>query len=541
VKNGHFPEGIEKLSAIPNHKARAIEAFPPKPLALPSPIVEVPSLDETLAKQMLPEPLALWAIDHSQRLCVPIESFAVLALSALSGVVGRQIGIQPKKNDTEWFELPCRWAAIIAPPSEKKSATLNEALRPIGILESRAKEEFQAHEATHRAAAMSIKAQMESVRETMKAAAKNDDSDGLKKAEESYAELEQKAKEAIYTEHRYRTSDSTIEKLGELLVQNPNGLLVTRDELSGWISGLERMGREQDRAFYLEAWSGKSSFPVDRIGRESLYIPALCLTLIGTIQPDRLKTLVYEAAQGTSGGDGLLQRFQLMVQPDRLPYSGIVDRAPHQEARERYQKLFEKLASLTPEEFGARGAPDEIQRVGFSEEAQSVFYVWLEAHEKKLRSGAIASPALEAHLGKYSGLMPALALLFHLIDGTEGRLQFGEQVSGQSAKRAAEWCRFLEVHAGRVYSLAEQPEFQGATELSKKIMSGRIKDGIPIREIYRPQWSFLKTSHQVDAAIEVLEKHGWLRREIAPTGGAPTHLIRLHPDLIPEGSGDVEV
>jgi predicted RNA binding protein with dsRBD fold (UPF0201 family) len=52
---------------------------------------------------------------------------------------------------------------------------------------------------------------------------------------------------------RFTTNDSTIEKLGELLRDNPAGLLVTRDEVTGLLSTWDKEGREADRAFYLEA------------------------------------------------------------------------------------------------------------------------------------------------------------------------------------------------------------------------------------------------------------------------------------------------
>jgi hypothetical protein len=66
---------------------------------------------------------------------------------------------------------------------------------------------------------------------------------------------------------RYKTNDSTVEKLGELLRDNPAGLLVQRDELVDLLASWEREDRQGDRAFFLEAWNGDQSFDTDRIGR----------------------------------------------------------------------------------------------------------------------------------------------------------------------------------------------------------------------------------------------------------------------------------
>jgi len=41
-------------------------------------------------------------------------------------------------------------------------------------------------------------------------------------------------------ERRYVVNDTTVEKLGELLNQNPNGLLLFRDELSGFLRLMAR-------------------------------------------------------------------------------------------------------------------------------------------------------------------------------------------------------------------------------------------------------------------------------------------------------------
>src|SRR5262249_57951207 len=40
--------------------------------------------------------------------------------------------------------------------------------------------------------------------------------------------------------HRVVTSDPTIEKLADLLEDNPRGLLVARDELGGWLGSFTR-------------------------------------------------------------------------------------------------------------------------------------------------------------------------------------------------------------------------------------------------------------------------------------------------------------
>jgi hypothetical protein len=100
---------------------------------------------------------------------------------------------------------------------------------------------------------------------------------------------------ALRSVRRYKTEDATVEKISKILLENPRGILVHRDELSGWLRNLDKQGREGDRSFYLESWNGTGSFDVDRIGRGSLHIPALCLSILGSIQPGPLSSYVYQA------------------------------------------------------------------------------------------------------------------------------------------------------------------------------------------------------------------------------------------------------
>jgi Protein of unknown function (DUF3987) len=78
--------------------------------------------------------------------------------------------------------------------------------------------------------------------------------------------------QATPVRRRLIVNDTTVEKLGELLNQNPNGVLIFRDELTGFLRTLDCESHETDRAFYLEAWNGTRRFVHDRIGRGTIDI-----------------------------------------------------------------------------------------------------------------------------------------------------------------------------------------------------------------------------------------------------------------------------
>src|SRR5262249_40222410 len=88
---------------------------------------------------------------------------------------------------------------------------------------------------------------------------------------------------------RLIVNDATYEKVQDILSKNQLGLVVIRDELTGLLASLERHGQEGARQFYLTAWSGSSPYNIDRIERGSICLEHTCLSLLGAIQPMRLR------------------------------------------------------------------------------------------------------------------------------------------------------------------------------------------------------------------------------------------------------------
>src|SRR5215217_2806293 len=85
----------------------------------------------------------------------------------------------------------------------------------------------------------------------------------------------------------------------------------------------------------------------------------------------------------------------------------------------------------------------------------------------------------------------------------------------------------------RVYSpLMDTPE-RRAELLLHKILTKESKPGAKVREIYRKQWSGLKTHESVVEALAILSHHGWVRvAKVNPAGrGRPTEVLQVHPEL----------
>lgn len=332
---------------------------------------------------------------------------------------------------------------------------------------------------------------------------------------------------------RFKTNDTTVEKLGELLRENPTGLLVMRDELVGLISSWDKDGREGERAFYLEAWNGNGSFDTDRIGRGSIFIPTLCVSIFGGIQPDKLIAYLEQAANALAN-DGMLQRFQVLVYPDHRAWEWR-DRIPEKDARDRAANVFETLAEFDPAALGATPADSFVKfpYFRFDDEAQEIFVEWSgELHRTKLP--AEDHPIIAQHLAKYDKLFPALALILHLMDcAATGRRG---PVTRQAALRAAAWCEYLEAHARRCYGLLVDDGLRAAKALAVKVRQGKLQDGFTARDIRRNQWRGLTTDEAVQAALDWLEDEDWLRTvEVGGTGpgtGRRTWRYSINPKAV---------
>lgn len=312
----------------------------PLPVGLPP----VPELDPVL----LPQALRPWLEDVAERVQCPLEYPAVGAMVALAAVVGRQIGIKPRMRD-DWTVVPNLWGAIVGRPGLLKTPALSEAMKPLHRLDAAAREDHEQAVAEYKAEQMLVKASAKHAEKAIQQALKA----GNKTEAHDLAMEQITADQEPPARRRFITSDATVEKLGELLAANPRGVLVFRDELTGWLRDLDRDGREGSRAFYLEAWNGTGRYTYDRIGRGTIDIEAACVSVLGSIQPGPLAGYLRDALRGGAGDDGLLQRLQLVVWPEPPKHWRDVDRWPDSEARQRAVALYERLDGLDPASLGA--------------------------------------------------------------------------------------------------------------------------------------------------------------------------------------------
>jgi len=490
----------------------------PDPQTLPDELPPVMPFDFSL----LPDAVSPWIEDIAQRIQCPPDFPAVAVVVALAGVVGRKVGIRPKRRD-DWLVVPNLWGAVIGRPGIMKTPAIQEPLKPLKRLEIEAKQEFEKLQDKYQAASLMAEEREKLAKAEIRKAIKSGE-------EETAANVALKLSEDkphMPIRQRYLVNDSTVEKLGELLNENPNGLLVYRDELVGFLRSLDKNGQEGARAFHLEAWNGTGRFTYDRIGRGTIDIEAAIESIIGAIQPGPLNAYQLEAIRRGKGDDGLIQRFQLAVYPDVSPNWVNVDQWPDTEAKNRAYEVFASLDSLDPLSLDTicdQNDPDGIPYLNFDEEAQDAFDKWRAGLEHQIRSGD-EHPAIESHLAKYRSLIPSLALLIHLADGGKG------PVGLPAIQKAIRWGLYLESHARRIYAAAINPIAAAGKTLAKHILKHELQDGFALKDVYRPCWAGLSSRDEAAAAVDLLIDLDWLSEQHEPTEGRTKTRYWINPKI----------
>jgi Protein of unknown function (DUF3987) len=260
-------EATEPVQRGNGHKGMVAYAWP-DPRPLPTGLPPVQAFDY----EFLPPVLRARVEDVAERMQCPPDYPAVALIVTMASMIGRRCGIAPKRED-DWTVVPNLWGAIIGRLGVMKSPPLTEIMRPLQVLQAHAIEHFGRDQAEYQAGEM-VAAEAECV---AKDAIRRMLKDGNSGAAHALAQesLQRESDEPVC--RRYIVNDATVEKLGEILNQNSNGVLLYRDELNGLFRTLERQRHEADRAFYLEAWNGDGSFTYDRIGRGTLHIEGCSL------------------------------------------------------------------------------------------------------------------------------------------------------------------------------------------------------------------------------------------------------------------------
>jgi hypothetical protein len=307
----------------------------------------------TFPAEALPKEAQRLVTEGAAAIGCPPDAIGLAALVALGSAIGNSRVIQPKKD---WTEGPAIFAAVISDPGEKKTAAVKQATNPARKLENKLQ---RAHEAALDEHAADLRAH-----EVDRRAARN------------AGEPEPPPPRAPLAS-RVRVNDTTVEALIPILKDNPRGLLLERDELVGWVKGMDQYkagGRGNERQFWLSVWSNEP-VSVDRKGQQGpVSVLRPFIGVIGSIQPDVLPELAENRE------DGMLERF-LFAYPTTRNAMWTEDDIS-EGALVGYRELYHRLRDLSMSK-DEDGDPIEVA-VTFSPEAKEAYIDVYNEHRREM-------------------------------------------------------------------------------------------------------------------------------------------------------------
>jgi hypothetical protein len=414
----------------------------------------------------------------------PVDYVAAPLLAGASVLIGNARWAQAAPG---WAEPPHLWCGNVGDSGDGKSPGSDSLMRDVlPVLEQRMAVDFPDRLSDWRLANERCKAKQELWKGEVR------DAEKARRAPPMAPDLTEPPEPQM---PRLRQHDVTIEKVAELLSHSaPKGLLIIRDELAGWIFGMNSYN-DAGRAFWLESYGGRP-YSVDRKSRPNpSLIPRLVVGVIGGTQPARLAELLREA------DDGLLSRI-LWSWPNPVPFH-LSEAAP--DAGWEINAL-DRLRMLEPQQNGepifvplAHDARPLMER--FANQMQS----------KKSMAGGL----LRSAYGKARGQALRLSLNIEMLwwCARDGFDPAPTQISALAFTAAAQlMSEYYVPMAERVYGDAGASEQdQNAATLARWILKERPNE-VHVRHLQREvRLPGLLTAKQAHAACAVLVEARWLK------------------------------
>ena len=433
--------------------------------------------------------------NNAEASACPMDYVAAPLLAAASAVIGH--ARWPRAGET-WAEPPHLWCASVGDSGDGKSPGADMLYRHVmPEMERRLAIDFpdQLREAQ---AAIEVAL---AKHENWKAEVRNAIKDG--KTPSPSQPPPPVPEEPIAP--RLVLSDATIERVAVLLARAaPKGVMMTRDELAGWLVGMTAYN-DGARAFWIESHGGRP-YRVDRVKHpDPIIIPRLAVSWHGGIQPERLAEVMREA------DDGLLARF-MWFWPEPIPFC-IANKPPTVDwatcCFDRLRMLELAASANGPQPLMVPLAADAVGR--------------LERFGKLLQEKKEAAAGLmRSAIGKARGLTLRLSLVLDYLHwcAEDGYSAPPAVITKETLLAAAKFvAEYAMPMAERTYGDAACTARDRNTATLARWIKKERPDAIHVRNMQRKiRLPGLTTADAIHAACGALIEAGWLGETESGTG-----------------------
>ncbi|GLS18758.1 hypothetical protein GCM10007874_17750 [Labrys miyagiensis] len=319
-----------------------------------------------------------WVEKRAAACSAPLDYVAISLLASAAAAIGN---VRWPLAGANWAEPPLLWCGLVGSPSSGKSPSMDAAFALVHHAEEQMAAGYDDERRDYETKRQTAKATREAWEAEVKASVKAGENPRQMPAEAEVPDVPPRP--------RIRVADATIEAIAKLAALLPRGLLLVRDELSGWFGAFDKYGGGgADRAFAIEMYGGRP-YVVDRVkNADPIRIPHLSIGILGGVQPDKLAEML------SGPDDGLVARM-LWAWPEALPdFSLLREQQFDHKANAAFARLVE--LPMSADQFGN----PEPRYIQLTSEAEDFL-------EKYARSVAIrahqATGVMAGALGKARG------------------------------------------------------------------------------------------------------------------------------------------
>ncbi len=342
-------------------------------------------------------------------------------------------------------------------------------------------------------------------------------------------------------------SNVTTESLQCILDENPRGILMIRNELSGLVAGLNQYKNGgDDRQFYLDLWDGTPIVTDRKSDRQRegvpLFVKDAFTAIIGTIQPDVISIMRQDAGRRRTYNDGFLDRF-LFAYPENIPAVGEQWREVPSSSLAAWNDAVRALLSLQMLE----GEPPRPHLLRLDGEGKRAWQSFTEEVAADLNSDQFPNH-LKGPWVKLRAYGARLALILRCLRWACNQTP-GEavdelcEVDGESMEGAASLIRFFQSHARKVYAalgtdLRHAEAVRALKWLGNSLKSLKSLNGFRIikrSDLHAGVWGGSLEVNSVSDIISLLMDHGYLRLQYNEIrkgpGRKPCPVYEIHPSV----------
>tara|TARA_R110001599_G_C12266168_1_gene660865 strand:- start:578 stop:3061 length:2484 start_codon:yes stop_codon:yes gene_type:complete len=237
--------------------------------------------------------------------------------------------------------------------------------------------------------------------------------------------------------------DTTTEALGQVLVDNPEGVNLYHHEITEFLGRMDAYsGRDggKDRGVFLRAYDG-GMVTINRASKQQpMVVPDFSVGILAGIQPE---VLAQKFKQAGAGADGLYQRFILWC----LRPAGEVDYVARVDSRTDADAsaIFRTLADWCSHK------PHMVNLAPDAQRAMQDYH----NHVRKLAQRTPAKRFAE-HLDKFPGMLGRTAFALHMMQAAESGGDPLRMVTAETMERARALMGVLYRHSEAVYRVLDQ-------------------------------------------------------------------------------------